>query len=156
MGCSGLNTAVGCCALLQGPSRPRTRACVSYVSSASGQVLYPQCHLERQRYLDATPGRQRKHKVAQDKSKSRCCLTYPVNKSNRINVWARKGADMAANMGNMLACSVAKSCLTLCDPTGCSLPGSSVHGIPQARILEWAAISFAKGSFWPRDRTPIS
>ena len=39
-------------------------------------------------------------------------------------------------------CSVAKSCLTHCDPMDCSLPGSSVHGISQARILEWVATSF--------------
>ena len=39
---------------------------------------------------------------------------------------------------------VAQSCLTLCDPMDCSLPGSSVHGIFQATILEWAAISFSK------------
>ena len=38
----------------------------------------------------------------------------------------------------------------------CSLPGSSVHGILQARILEWVAISFSRGSSWPRDRTPVS
>ena len=37
---------------------------------------------------------------------------------------------------------VAQSCLTLCDPMDCSLPGSSVHGIFQARVLEWVAISF--------------
>ena len=37
------------------------------------------------------------------------------------------------------------SCLTLCDPMDCSLPGSSVHGILQARILEWVAISFFPG-----------
>ena len=36
-----------------------------------------------------------------------------------------------------------QSCPTLCDSMGCSLPGSSVHGIFQARILEWAAISFS-------------
>ena len=40
---------------------------------------------------------------------------------------------------------VAQSCLTLCDPIDCSLPGSSVHGIPQARILEWVAIPFSRG-----------
>ena len=39
---------------------------------------------------------------------------------------------------------VAQSCLTLCDPTDCSLPGSSVHGIFQARVLEWGAIYFSK------------
>ena len=51
---------------------------------------------------------------------------------------------------------VTKLCLTLCDPMDCSLPGSSVHGIFQARILEWLAISFSRGSSWPRDRTHIS
>ena len=45
---------------------------------------------------------------------------------------------------------MAQSCLTLCDPVDCSLPGSSVHGILQARTLEWVAISFSRGSSWPR------
>ena len=39
----------------------------------------------------------------------------------------------------------AQSCPTLCDPMGCSLPGFSIHGIFQARILEWVAISFSRG-----------
>ena len=42
---------------------------------------------------------------------------------------------------------VAQSCPTLCEPMDCSLPGSSVHGIFQARILEWIAISFSRGIF---------
>ena len=54
---------------------------------------------------------------------------------------------------NRIICLVAKSRLTLCDPMDCSLPGSSVHGILQGRILEWVAISFSKGSSWPRDWT---
>ena len=54
------------------------------------------------------------------------------------------------------ACLVAQSCLTLCNPMDCSLPGSSVHGIFQARILEWVAISFSRGSSRPRDRACIS
>ena len=41
---------------------------------------------------------------------------------------------------------VAQSYPTLCNPVDCSLPGSSVHGILQARILEWVAISFSRGS----------
>ena len=45
---------------------------------------------------------------------------------------------------------VAQSCLTLCNPMDCSLPGSSVHGIFQASVLEWVAISFSRGSSWPR------
>ena len=52
--------------------------------------------------------------------------------------------------------SVAQSCLTLCDPVDCNLLGFSIHGILQARILEWIAISFSRGSSRPRDRTWIS
>ena len=46
---------------------------------------------------------------------------------------------------------VAQLCPTLCDPVDCSLPDSSVRGILQARILEWVAISFSRGSSQPRD-----
>ena len=51
---------------------------------------------------------------------------------------------------------VAQSCPTLCDLMGCSLPGSSLHGILQARVLEWVAISFSRGSSRPRDQTRVS
>ena len=50
---------------------------------------------------------------------------------------------------------LAKSCLTLYNPMDCSLPGSSVHGIFQVRILEWVAISFSRGSSQSRDRTQV-
>ena len=49
-----------------------------------------------------------------------------------------------------------QSCLTLCEPVDCSLPGSSVHGILQAIILKWAAIASSRGSSRPRDWTHIS
>ena len=49
-----------------------------------------------------------------------------------------------------------QSCPTLCDPMECSLPGSSVHGIFLARILEQVAMSSSSGSSWPRDQTPAS
>ena len=52
--------------------------------------------------------------------------------------------------------SVAKSCPTLSDPMNCSPPGSSVHKLSQARRLERVAISFSKGSSWPRDWTCLS
>ena len=44
---------------------------------------------------------------------------------------------------------------SFCDPTDCNFPGSSVHGISQARILEWVAISFSRASSWLRDQTCI-
>ena len=52
--------------------------------------------------------------------------------------------------------SVTQSCATLCDSMDCSLPGSSVHGILQTRILEWVATSSSEGSSSFRDQTHIS
>ena len=49
-----------------------------------------------------------------------------------------------------------QSCPTLCDPVDCSPPGSSVHGILKARILEWVAIPFSRGSSKPRNQTHVS
>ena len=50
---------------------------------------------------------------------------------------------------------VTRLCSTLCDPMDCSPPGFSVHGILQARILEWVAIPFSGGSSQPRDQTQV-
>ena len=59
--------------------------------------------------------------------------------------------------GNMEAVSeITQLCPTLCNSIDCRLLGSSVHGIFQARILEWVAISFSRGSSQPRDRTRVS
>ena len=51
---------------------------------------------------------------------------------------------------------VVQLCPALWDSMGCSPPASSIHGIFQARILEWVAISFSRGSSWPRDQTQVS
>ena len=51
---------------------------------------------------------------------------------------------------------ITQSCLTLCDLKAWSLPGSSVLGISQARILEWVDMPFSRGSFQPRDRIRVS
>ena len=59
---------------------------------------------------------------------------------NFLNVWSE----------------VAQSCPTLCDPMDCSLPGSPIHGIFQARILEGVAISSSRWSSQPRDQTQVS
>ena len=54
------------------------------------------------------------------------------------------------------ASSVAQSCLTVCDPMDLSPPGSSIHGISQARILEWVVISFSMRSYQLRNQTLVS
>ena len=64
--------------------------------------------------------------------------------------------DNSVKVHSLKVKEVTQSCLILCDPMDCSLPGSSVHGIFQERVLEWVAISFSRGSSWPRDRTQVS
>ena len=56
---------------------------------------------------------------------------------------------------NVCVCVCMLSCVWLCDPMDCGLLASSVHGIFQARILEWVAISYSTGSSWPKDWTHI-
>jgi len=82
--------------------------------------------------------------------------------------WGHKESDMTESDSGILSrrdkaltlCNnlelAAQPCLTLCDPVDCGLPGSSVHGILQTRILEWEAIPFSRGSSWPKDGTRIS
>ena len=60
--------------------------------------------------------------------------------------WAASASGRANQWQRLCVCSVAQACPTLCNPMDCSLPGSSVHGIFQTRILEWVAISFSRGS----------
>ena len=57
----------------------------------------------------------------------------------------------AMNQHSSVLASVGQLCPTLCYSTDCSPPGPSVHGILQARILEWIAIPFSRGSSQPRD-----
>ena len=68
-----------------------------------------------------------------------------------ITVSTRHSELNAYNSVSESESQVTQSCPTLCDPMDCSLPGSSVHGIFQAIVLEWIAISFSRGSSQPRD-----
>ena len=69
-----------------------------------------------------------------------------------FTIWATRGAPILY-MKVKVKVLVTQSCLTLCDSMHCSLPGSSVHGIFQAKILEWFAVSFSRGSSGPRGWT---
>ena len=75
-------------------------------------------------------------------------VAYPFSRGSS---WPRNRTRVSCIEGK-----VAQSCPTLCDPMDYSLPGFSVHGIFQVRVLEWVAISFSRGSSWPRDRTRVS
>ena len=71
-------------------------------------------------------------------------------------MWHYKTWNSLSNYIKIYTCVHAQLCPTLCDPMNCSLPGSSVHGILQATILEWVVISSSKGSSQPRDWICIS
>ena len=77
--------------------------------------------------------------------------------------WDSPGKNTGGGCHFLLQCmkvksesEVAQSCPTPSDPMHGSLPCSSIHGILQARVLEWVSISFSRGSSWPRDQTQIS
>ena len=65
-------------------------------------------------------------------------------------------ASVCALMCIYMCVLAAQSCLTLCNPTDCNLPGSCVRGILQARILGWVAIFFSRRSPWPKGWTQVS
>ena len=78
----------------------------------------------------------------------------PLTQQRRVPTQlASLPADQLCLIGSL---KVAQSCLTLRNIMDCSPPGSSVHGILQARILEWVAMPFSRGSSWPRDWTHVS
>ena len=81
-------------------------------------------------------------------------MTPKIHKTRnwRENPWYNKWHLWKTHM----LCWVIQSCPTLCDPMDGSLPGPSVHGILQARILEWVAVLSFRGSSYPRDQTHVS
>ena len=70
--------------------------------------------------------------------------------------FSRRHREQTVGEGVKVKVLVVPWCSTFCNPMNCSPSGSSAHGILQARILEWVAISFSRGSFWPRDQTLVS
>ena len=72
-----------------------------------------------------------------------------------VSVRSCKGDALDCELCVKMRVLVVQSGLTLCSPMDCSLPGSSVHGILQARILEWIAMPFSRVFSWPRDQTQV-
>ena len=73
-----------------------------------------------------------------------------------FSYWMRPTHITEWTLLHVYACFVAQLCPTLCDPMNCGPPGSSAHGILQARVLEWVAMPSSRGSSQPRDQTLIS
>ena len=87
-----------------------------------------------------------------------CVCLYTYTQWNIIQSLKRRKSCHLGQHGWVLKALVlvAQSCLTLCNPMDCSPPGSPLHGILQARILERIATAFSRGSSWPRDQTQVS
>ena len=81
-------------------------------------------------------------------------LEVPDRDQRKEGVWLILG--IRVNVMGRKKMLITQSCPTLCNPTDCNPPGSSVHVISQARILEWIAISFSRGFSQPRDQTQVS
>ena len=80
-----------------------------------------------------------------------------VDQKTQIFLQQRQFYSENCNLGSTtMVCLITQSYQTLCDPMDCSPPGSSVHGIPQARILERVAMPSPRGSSQPRDLTHVS
>ena len=81
---------------------------------------------------------------------------WPYSWKKHRKLWnSTKGqCDKHLQKQKLTLSEVAQSCPTLCDPKDCSLPGSSVHGIFQAIVLEWTAISFSRGIFPTQGSNP--
>ena len=80
---------------------------------------------------------------------------------SQLSRWKVSDIPVGINGSQDIVCAhihtqLLQSCPTLCDAMDCSLPGFFVHGIFQARILEWVDMPSSRGSFWPRDQTRAS
>ena len=91
------------------------------------------------------------------------CVVSQYLRYLQVNYYEKNSLPIWSFISSFMNClpwlwvsEATQSCPTLCGPVDCNPPGSSIHVILQARILEWLAISFARGSSQLRDRTQVS
>ena len=88
-------------------------------------------------------------------AKKKVCIYIYIYLQHQDNFFLTKNY-MFSRLVCVCVCLISRVSMTLCNPMDYSLPGSSVHGIFQARILEQVAISYSSGASWPRDWTWVS
>ena len=132
----GQNTRVGSFSLLQG----------IFPTQGLNPGIKPRSPAFQMDSLPAEP--QGKPKNTEVGSLSFLQQIFPIQKSNKGLLHCRRILYQLSYQGTSAAAAAKslQSCLTLCDPIDSSLPGFSVHGIFQARVLEWGAIAFSKGN----------
>ena len=128
---------------IQWTQKKKSTAALSFSSSYSQSRVYIQKRqLNSKRYVHPN-GQSSTIYISKDKKQPKCQSTDDWVKK----MWVK---------WNIMFVLVAQLCLTLCNPVGCSPPGSPVHGILQGRILDWVAVPFPRGSSWPGDGTQVS
>ena len=129
----------------KGSSRTRDWTYIPWVSCICGWILHHWATLEAPVYVYI-------HSASANSLQSCPTLCNPHRRQpTRLpRPWDSPGNNIGVGCHFLLQCmkvksesEVAQSCLTLCDPMNCSPPGSSVHGVFQARVLEWGAIAFS-------------
>ena len=97
------------------------------------------------------------HGLATEHTRTSITIDSMMEGAQGTKIWQKTEAEMPflfLASSSTYKCHCAQSRLPLCDPMNCYLPGSAVHGIFQARILEWAAISFSRGIFLTQGLNP--
>ena len=135
---------------------PGKRQASSLVKTGQKIVINPSiCAVrfeqEARKWLGTGGGLQRREKD----SKALMCSCVAFSKRYLFVYLAARGLSCSLWI-LVLSAKLLQLCPTLCNPMDCSLPGFSVHGILQARILEWAALPSSRGSSRPRDQTQVS
>ena len=133
----------------------------SALTSAKPQAHLAHCAVVCDLWMSIKPLRWHMAKTKLFIFSQKLCPTSGSGTTIYPGAWTRLSGATCDSPPVLLSCAgvhapTLQSHLTFCDPMNCSLLGSSVHGILQARILEWVAMLFSKGSSQPGNRTHIS
>ena len=139
----------------RGSSQPRDQTNISYVSCIGKRVLYHQPRLVEGMKPEGRAIRKNQTEKCHSSCRTGSSLFSPAT-WNRLFSPAVDKRFHIFQVVCLIISEVTQSRPTLCDPVDYSLPHSSVHGIFQARVLEWIAIAFSRASSRPRDQTQAS
>ena len=129
-------------------------------SQSAGGGVVPKSHLALATPMACVPSSSSVHGISQGKRQKQEIKGNKTSKDRRLWIASLKQGPLKPKSSFFfffpVEVKVAQSCPTICDPMDCSLPDSSVHGVLQAKILEWVTIPFSRESSKPRDQSHVS
>ena len=126
------------------------------IIKACGEVQVVMCSRMARRPVKQGVSKKSNGRERWVKDRKRCRLETASRAKGQDSTVLRKMAHQWRSWAKKKKSEVAQSCLTLCSPMDCSLPGSSVPGVFQARTLEWVVMPSSRESSQPRGRTQVS